>query len=243
MKRTNLTPERKKKLRELMQRLKINLKDLTLLEEALTHPSYCAEHPNLALPSNQRLEFLGDSVLNLIVAQHLYARYTDLPEGELTRIRAAAVSERVLSQVASKIGLGDFLLLGKGEERAGGRERPSILADALEAVIGAIFVERGLRATAKAILPLLSEHIELIHSKHIVLDYKGRLQELTQRHFRSMPTYSVVSEHGPNHMKTFVVTVCVGRKRIATGTGKSKKEAEQAAARLALEKLTKRLGK
>ncbi len=243
MRRARIDPERKKKLNELMQRLGVRLKRLTLLEEALTHPSYCVEHPQLSVRSNQQLEFLGDSVLGLIVTHHLYIHYPNLPEGELTKIKAAVVSERVLAQVADKIALGDYLLLGRGEERAGGRKRPSILADALEAVIGAIFVERGLKAAAKVIMPFLSEHIELIRSKHIMFDYKSHLQELTQRHFRSTPQYIVVSELGPNHMKTFVVAVCVGQKRIATGMGRSKKEAEQAAARIAIEKLTKRLSR
>lgn len=236
----HLSQERKRELEELMRRLGIKLRRLTLLDEALTHPSYCAEHPDLHLRSNQRLEFLGDSVLGLIVAQHLYSASPDLPEGELTRIKAAVVSEQVLAEVASKLGLGDFLLLSKSEELAGGRKRQSILADALEAVIGAAFVEKGFRATAKAILPLLSEHIELIRSKRIVFDYKSQLQELTQQRFRKTPVYKVVLERGPNHMKTFTVAVCINGKRIAIGSGRSKKEAEQAAARLALEKLVRR---
>lgn len=243
LKRAQLDLGRKEKLNELMRRIGVRLKNLELLEEALTHPSYCAEHPHLNRRSNQHLEFLGDSVLGLIVTHHLYMRYPDLPEGELARIKAAVVSEQVLAQVAEKLGLGEFLLLGRGEERAGGRGRPSTLADAFEAIVGAIFIERGLKATAEAIIPLLSEHIELIRSEHIVLDYKSRLQELTQQHFRSVPKYMVVSERGPDHMKTFVVAVCVGRKRIATGAGRSKKEAEQAAARVALEKLTQHLSK
>ncbi|MFA4016740.1 MAG: hypothetical protein RUDDFDWM_001851 [Candidatus Fervidibacterota bacterium] len=233
--------ERKQKLKELMQRLKINLRNLALLNEALTHPSYCAEHKGVT--SNQRLEFLGDSVLGLIVTKYLFERFPELSEGELTKVRATAVSEKVLSQVAKEIGLGEFLLLSKGEDQIGGRKRPSILADAFEALVGAIFVEKGLKATADFVLSLLSKRIELIRDNHIIIDYKSRLQELAQRYFKATPTYRVITECGPEHNRTFTVAVYIGQKYISTGKGKSKREAEHDAARMALEKLSKQAAK
>ena len=233
--------ERKQKLKELMQRLKISLRNLTLLNEALTHPSYCAEHEGAT--SNQRLEFLGDSVLGLIVTKYLFEQFPELSEGELTKVRATAVSEKLLSQIAKEIGLGEFLLLSKGEEQTGGRKRPSILADAFEALIGAIFIEKGLEATTDFVLGFLSKRIELIRSNRIIIDYKSRLQEVAQQYFRATPTYKVITEHGPEHDRTFTVAVYIGQKRISIGKGKNKREAEHDAARMALEKLSKQIAK
>ncbi|HID06345.1 MAG TPA: ribonuclease III [Armatimonadetes bacterium] len=233
----SLTSARRRQLERLSRRLNVQLRKLTLLNTALTHPSYCAEHPKASIPSNQRLEFLGDSVLGLIIARYLYQHYPDLPEGELTRIKAAVVSEPVLAEIAKRLRLGSYLLLGKGEEQSGGRQRPSILADALEAVIAAIFLDRGLKAATNCVLSLMSRHIELIHRQRIVFDFKSRLQELVQERFHAVPVYNVVEERGPNHMKTFVIEVCVNNKRLAVGEGHSKKEAEQAAAQAALNSL------
>ncbi|SHH01672.1 RNAse III [Thermosyntropha lipolytica DSM 11003] len=202
-------------------------KNPELIRMALTHPSYAQEKNSLF--NNQRLEFLGDAVLNFIVAEYLYNNYPDKPEGDLTRIRAKVVCEKSLVKVAQKINLGDYLLLGKGEEKSGGRKRKSILADAVEAVIGAIYLDQGYEKARDFILLHLKDYIAE-SAQGDYCDYKSRLQEMVQAKSSENVSYSIIKETGPAHCKNFVAGVFFQGKLIATGEGKSKKEAEQNAA-------------
>lgn len=215
----------------LAEKLDITLRRPDLLRQALTHKSAEQE---LHLPSNERLEFLGDSVLDLVVAQYLYRRHPELAEGDLTKLKAVAVSEPALATVAREIDLGRYLLLAKGEEQTGGRERNSILADAMEALFAAVYLDRGLRITRDLILRLLGGQLEVIERREHEPDYKTLLQEKIQEVHRTPPTYRVVSQTGPDHDRTFVAEVRIGRKVLGSGRGKSKKQAEQGAARQAL---------
>lgn len=202
-----------------------------LWRQALIHKSAQQE---TNLPSNERLEFLGDAVLGLTVAGHLYRLHPDLAEGELTKLKAAAVSESVLAKVAQELELGNYLTLSRGEEQSGGRNRVSILADALEAVLGAVYLDRGMTMARQVILKLLERHLRAIERAEHELDYKTLLQERIQELHRTPPTYRVVAESGPDHDRTFGVEVRAGGRVLGRGVGKSKKQAEQAAAREAL---------
>lgn len=234
-----LSAERREALNLFCEQLGVVFRRLDLLNTALTHPSFCAEFNQGNLPSNQRLEFLGDAVLGLIVSDYLYHEYPEMDEGQLTRIKAVSVSEPILYSIAKKLGLGQYLLLGKGEERMGGRDRPSVLADAFEALVGAMYLDRGLKTTASFVLKHLKRRIRLIERDRLILDFKSRLQELTQSRYHTVPTYHLVRTVGPEHMKTFVTEVRVHGVPIGRGKGHSKKEAEQEAARAALRKLLK----
>ena len=198
-----------------------------LIVMALTHPSYCQEsnYPG----NNQRLEFLGDAVLNLAVAEFLYRNYGDKPEGELTKIRAKVVSEKSLFALANKLNLGKYILLGKGEEMSGGRTRKSILADAVEAIIGAIYLDQGFNSTATFIYTHLESFINLVVQGDYQ-DYKSKLQEIVQGKNRENVSYTIIEESGPPHCKMFIVGLVYDGKILATGKGTSKKEAEQNAA-------------
>ncbi len=191
------------------------------------HRSWCAEHAGHE--SNERLEFLGDSVLGLVVTRHIFETYPDLSEGKLAKVRAGVVSSVALATAARSIGLGTALYLGKGEETSGGREKSSILADALEAVIGAVYLDGGWGPAHTIVLGLLSDAIERAAHQPGTDDFKTRLQELVARDFDSLPTYFVRGE-GPDHQKQFFATVAVGGRKVGEGEGRSKKEAEQAAA-------------
>ena len=205
----------------------------------MAHRSWCAENgPSL---SNERLEFLGDAVLGLVVTDHIYRTYPHLPEGELAKVRATVVSAAALAEVASELELGDAILLGKGEDASGGREKPSILADAMEAVIGAIYIDGGWGAAADFLLGLLAERIAEAASGPGGQDYKTRLQELAARSFEALPEYRVVDD-GPDHAKRFYATVVLNGTSRGQGEGRSKKQAEQAAARAAWEHLRTRNG-
>jgi ribonuclease-3 len=190
--------------------------------------------------SNERLEFLGDAVLGLVVTDHIFRTYPDLPEGELAKVRASVVSAAALAEVAVELGLGETLRLGKGEDASGGREKPSILADATEAVIGAVYLDGGWDAANDLILGLLADRISDAAAGPGGQDYKTRLQELAARTYEVLPEYEVVDD-GPDHAKRFFAAVTVGDRRFGGGEGRSKKQAEQAAARLAWEAL-KQLG-
>jgi ribonuclease-3 len=218
---------------QLARRLGITMRKPELLRQAVIHKSAEQE---LTLPANERLEFLGDAVLGLAVAGYLYRTYPGLPEGDLTKFKAVAVSETILAEVAQDLGLGRFLVLSKGEEQSGGRTRGSLLADALEAVFGAIYLDRGQITARRVILDLLREKLSAIERAEHELDYKTLLQEQVQEVHRTPPTYRVVDEQGPDHDRTFVAEVRVGGKVLGRGVGKSKKQAEQAAAREALGK-------
>lgn len=221
-------------LTALADRLGHAFGDPERLERALAHRSWCAETPGH--PSNERLEFLGDAVLGLVVTDHVFRSYPLLPEGELAKVRASVVSAAALADVAAELDLGEALLLGKGEDASGGREKPSILADALEAVIGAVYLDAGWEAAAAVVLGLLGERIAAAAAGPGGQDYKTRLQELSARSFEDVPSYQVVDE-GPDHAKRFFATVVVGGRTRGRGEGRSKKQAEQAAARCAWEDL------
>ncbi len=208
--------------------------DPSLLERALAHRSWCAETPGTE--SNERLEFLGDAVLGLIVTDHIFRTWPELPEGELAKVRASVVSAAALAEVAEELDLGAALSLGKGEDASGGREKPSILADALEAVIGAAYLDGGWLAAATVVLGLLRERISEAAAGPGGQDYKTRLQELAARHFEDLPGYQLTDD-GPDHAKRFYATVSLGGTPQGTGEGRSKKQAEQAAARVAWEHL------
>ena len=206
--------------------------DIRLLEQALSHSSY-ANEKKLASGSNERLEFLGDSVLSIVVSDYIY-KNLNVPEGELTKLRASLVCEKSLYVFAKQIHLGDFLFLGKGEENTGGRERTSILADAFEAVIAAVFLDGGLEAAKKHILRFIPKDIDSRKSVSFS-DHKTILQEIIQKNPEEKVEYKLVGQSGPDHNKAFKVQVCLNSNVIGTGIGKSKKEAEQMAAKEALE--------
>ena len=208
--------------------------DEQLLVQALRHRSWCAENPGWE--SNERLEFLGDSVLGLIVTAHLFRTYSDIPEGELTKVRASVVNSSTLAEVAAELDIGPSLMLGKGEDQSGGREKPSILADATEALIGAIYIDRGWPAAAKTVMNLFGTRIEEAAAGPGGQDYKTRLQELCARSFDQLPRY-LLRDEGPDHAKEFEATVHIQGEARGSGRGRSKKQAEQAAARQAWERL------
>ena len=206
-----------------------------LLERALTHRSYAYE--NGGLPTNERLEFLGDSVLGVVVTDALYTRHPDLPEGSLAKLRASVVSTRARAGVARDLGLGRWMRVGRGEEVTGGRDKPSILADTMEAVIGAVYLERGLEGATKLVLALFDPLMEAAAQDGAAQDWKTALQELTAARGLGVPDYAI-SESGPDHAKSFLATAVVGGSAYGEGAGSSKKEAEQQAAEGAFRLLT-----
>lgn len=200
---------------------------------ALTHRSWCAEHPGDE--SNERLEFLGDAVLGVVVTEHLFLAFPDLPEGQLAKARAAVVSSTTLAEVGRELGVGLDLRLGKGEDASGGREKASILADAVEAVLGAMYLDGGVEPVRRLVLEQLSQRIDQAAERPGDKDYKTRLQEVAAHDGFTPPVYAL-TESGPDHHKRFHATVAVGGERLGAGTGTSKKEAEQKAARVAYER-------
>ena len=215
----------------LEEKLGYVFRNKALLENALQHSSYANEHRSAGLHSNERLEFLGDAVLGVVTADCLYRKHPDLPEGDLTRIRAALVCEESLHEVAQSLELGRHLKLGRGEELGGGRCRPSVVSDAFEATIAALFLDGGIETARNFILPFITE------GKTAEDDHKTALQEVVQKHPDDRLTYTVTGESGPAHDKRFQVTVALNGKALAVGEGRSKKAAEQQAAKAALTKL------
>ena len=222
-------------MKTLETKLGYQFQNPKLLDHALTHSSYANEHHLGSISSNERLEFLGDSVLGMIVADHLYRTFPDLPEGDLTRIRANLVCEGSLVLVAKEWDLGRYLKLGKGENACGGRSRPSILADAVEAVLAAVFLDGGLAHDRAIIQRFLLDRMEQVNRAS--RDHKTYLQELVQRKSGQVLSYELIGESGPDHNKTFQMQVLLNGQPIGQGTGHSKKEAEQAAANAAIERL------
>lgn len=214
-------------------------KDKKLLILALTHSSYANENRHMMLQSNERIEFLGDAVLDLVISEYLYLNDMNLSEGELTKVRSAIVCEASLAECAMYINLGDYILLGKGEENTGGRNRVSLLCDAFEAVIGSIFLDGGMDSARKFVLEKLSNNINKALSGTFFIDYKTKLQELIQKDGNKKIVYRIVDEKGPDHQKFFAAEVGIENKFIGYGIGRSKKEAEQRAAQSALELLEK----
>lgn len=219
-------------MRPLEEKLGYTFRDKHLLENALTHSSYANEHREAGAHSNERLEFLGDSILGLVVADHLYRTRPDLPEGDLTRIRAALVCESSLVEVAQALDLGSYLRLGKGEDHGGGRARPSIQADAVEALLAAVYLDGGIGQARKLIHTLVLEQEQ--EKTAAGRDYKTALQELVQRESGQVLSYHLTGERGPDHAKSFAMEVCLNGQPIGAGQGHSKKEAEQAAAKAAV---------
>ncbi len=220
----------------LAQRLGHTFSDLSLLQQALAHRSWCGEQEGGA-PSNERLEFLGDAVLGLVVAGFTYGRYPDFAEGKLAKVRSAVVNARVLAEVAADLGVGDVLLLGRGEEGSGGRAKASILADAFEAVLGAVYLDAGWEAAQRLVLRELGPAIARAGEEPDDFDHKSRLQEKAVRDGEGTPRY-VVEGSGPDHDRAYVAQVFLGGTCLGVGEGRSKKDAEQEAARAAWEELT-----
>ena len=219
-------------IKDLETAIGYQFRNINLLHNALAHSSYANERWHNSLMSNERLEFLGDSSLGMLVAEHLYKTFPDRPEGDLTRMRADMVCEKALAQVAQKIGLGQHLLLGKGEEQGGGRSRNSILADAVESVIAACFLDGGMEPAVQFVTKFILVNVPV--TKLHNADYKTALQELVQQKKNQVISYALVGESGPDHDKRFRVAVFINNNPIAHGEGHSKKTAEQAAAKAAL---------
>jgi ribonuclease-3 len=225
-------------VRELATKLGLEFQDLSLLETALTHSSYLNENPTFSFESNERMEFLGDAVIGMIVARELYEHCPDISEGELTQRRSHVVRSASLARAAQDLDLGRCLRMGRGEEAAGGRERRSNLEAALEALVGAVFLDGGYEAARALVLRILRERINEVVRQGIPRDVKGRLQELTQARGHGQPRYTLLEASGPDHAPTFTVAVEVNGEVYGRGTGNSKGKAEQAAAREALGKLS-----
>lgn len=230
---TNIKP-----LSELEKSLGVEYKDKGLLEKALTHRSYLNEARERR-ESNERLEFLGDSILSFLVSKHLFGTYTDLPEGELTNLRSSIVRTTTLATIAKQLDLGSYLFLSKGEEEGGGRNNSSLLADGFESIVGSMFLDRGIEVVEPFISRLLLPLLPDIISNRSYIDFKSELQEKVQELQHISPLYKVLKEEGPDHAKQFTVGVFIQQENLGTGQGKSKQEAEQDAARVALENFPK----
>ena len=222
-------------IKDLETAIGYKFQNIQLLQNALTHSSYANERWHNSLLSNERLEFLGDSVLGMLVAEYLYSNFPNRPEGELTRMRADMVCEQTLAAAANRIGLGSHLLLGHGEEQGGGRHRNSILADAMESVIAACFLDGGIEAALKVVQQFIL--VEVPVTKLHNADYKTKLQELVQQKKNQVLSYRLAGQSGPDHDKQFDVEVSLNGSVVGSGSGSSKKRAEQMAARSAIEKL------
>ena len=222
-------------INELEKAIGYQFRNITLLQNALSHSSYANERWHDSLKSNERLEFLGDSVLGMLVAEHLYRTFPNRPEGELTRMRADMVCEKTLAMVANRLDLGRHLMLGKGEETGGGRNRDSILADAVESVLAACYLDGGMDAAVQFVRKFILVNVPV--TKLHNTDYKTALQELVQQKKNQVIAYRLVGESGPDHDKQFQVELTLNGEVVGVGTGSSKKRAEQAAAQAAIEKL------
>ncbi|MFA7566483.1 MAG: ribonuclease III [Alkalispirochaeta sp.] len=231
-----ISAERKKELRLFEGHAGLRFRKLELLNQAFSHRSHANEAGD-GVENNERLEFLGDSVLGLVVAEHLYLTLPERPEGELARIKSFVVSEESLAGIARAIRIDNFILIGKGEEHSGGRRKKAILADALEAVIGALFLDSGFKAAKKFVLRYTVPEIQKVLEDRHRKDYKTLLQELVQKRYRTYPRYNLVRKTGPDHDRTFWIEVVVDGHKYGPGEGKNKKEAEQVAARRAWEDL------
>lgn len=229
---------RSRELNKLQKVLKVKFKDRSLLNRALTHRSFVNEI-KADLRDNERLEYLGDSVLAVVINEYLFKRYEDYLEGDLAKIKSAVVSEVTLAKIASGINLGSFIQMGKGEERSGGRVRSSILANTLEALIGAIYLDAGLKVSKRFVLSLFKSDVERIDKLSYLRDPKTTLQEFVQGKYKQRPVYEVIEETGPDHKKEFTVQLCVNGNEISTGTGSSKRKAEMDAAKKVLQEIQK----
>jgi len=224
-------------LAQLQNKLGIKLNNPSLLEQALTHSSHINENPGAAPESNERLEFLGDAVLSMIIAEELFHKLPASTEGEMTTLRASLVKRDTLARLAREIGMGNFLYLGKGEETSGGRQKTANLAGAYEAIIAAVYIDQGWSVTQELTLRLFRKELAEASTKCMEIDYKTQLQEYIQARQQVTPSYQVIDASGPNHDKTFTVEVMVGNRVLGKGTGKNKKSAETEAARAALQNI------
>lgn len=231
---TVIDAARKKQLQAFEAASNTRFRRHDLLNLAFIHRSHLSEQPDAA-QTNERLEFLGDSVLGLVVADYLYATFPDKAEGDLARIKSVVVSEETLAGLARELGIPELLLLGKGEECSGGRDKKAILADALEALVGALFLDRGLEAARDFVLARLETEIRKVAAGNYRRDYKTLLQEACQKTFRSCPVYVMTGKSGPDHQRTYRMAVKVGDQQYGPAEGTNKKEAEQGAARMAWE--------
>lgn len=223
----------------LEKQIGVKFKNRKLLENLFIHRSFLNEHKNYQLPSNEKLEFLGDSVLSLITSLYLYQKYQELEEGDYTEIKAAIVRTESLGESAKELNIGRYLYLSKGQDQEGGRENINILADCFEALIAGIFIDQGFETAYRFVLRyLFGKRLDYIVKNKLYLSPKSRFQELTQAKFKSTPRYEVVEEQGPEHKRIFKIAVFIGTKKLAIGRGKSKKEAEEEAAKIALEKIS-----
>ena len=221
-------------LADLEESLGITFSDKSLLQRALIHRSYLNENPDFPLPDNERLEFLGDAILDFVTAESLYNRFPEMREGDLTSLRAALVREETLADLATALNLGQYLYMGHGEAEGGGRERPAILCAAFEALVGAIFLDQGLTVTKEFLNKLMELKLRRLAQDRMEKDPKSLLQELSQGRWRLTPVYRTVAERGPDHAKEFTVEVLIGGEVYGRGVGHSKQAAEQEAARMAL---------
>lgn len=222
---------------EFQERIAISFNQPDLLTQALTHRSYINEHIDDDIEDNERLEFLGDAILDFITADMIFGRFPNMPEGEMTRLRAALVRTEALAQLAVDCRIGDVLLMGKGEAASGGRERQNILCDAFEALVGAIYLDQGLEAVKDFVIPRLTAMQKDVMEEAIRKDPRSQFQEWAQAEHNITPQYHVISADGPDHEKKFMVEVRVGEQIVANGQGRSKRMAAQAAARVAMDML------
>jgi ribonuclease-3 len=225
-------------IHDIQSALGIAFRNPSLLQQAFVHTSYINENPDAAIHDNQRMEFLGDAVLTMIFAELLYKEFPDLPEGKLTELRISLIRQEKLAEKASALKLGDYMVLGKGEDSSGGREKRNNLADTFEALIGAVYLDRGIGKTREFVLSHYEKDISAIKAGKPVLNYKALLQEFTQAKFKTLPLYEIVEATGPDHDKVFCVAVSLGETVLAIGSGKTRKVAESESAHLALEKLS-----
>jgi ribonuclease III len=236
---SNNANDKKKRYRQLNaceKVLKVKFKNKSLLNKALTHRSLVNESRS-DVKDNERLENLGDSVLGFIVSDYLYKHFPSIPEGSLSKIKSVVVSDHNLAKVSLKLNLGSFILMGKGEENSGGRQRSSILANTLEAIIGAIYLDNGLKVAKKFLLPLLKDKIEKTNNFSTLLDPKTAFQEYIQKKYKKSPKYEVIIETGPAHDREFTVKLIVENIEVSKGKGHSKRKAEMSAAKIALQQI------
>jgi len=231
-----ISPQREKELCELEKKIKTAFLNIASLNQSLTHSSFGNEKK---IPDNERLEFLGDAILKLVISEYIYHKYPERAEGDLTKIRAAVISDETLAGVGRSLSLGSYLLMSANEKRTGGERRKSNLANTFEAIIGAVYLDAGLGKSRDLILNFLSPEIEKVSRAGYITDYKSTLQEFVQKHKWPLPRYKVVRETGPRHRRVFWIEVKIKNRRCGVGKGRNKKEAEQRAAKYALGNLKK----
>ncbi len=237
-----ISPERKKELQLFEKQIGIRFKNVSLLNLAFCHRSY-ANEIDIDVDNNEKLEFLGDSVLGLVISEHLFTTLSDQTEGEMAKIKSFVVSEASLAKIAKQIRIDNFILIGKGEEYSGGRSKRAILADCLEAIIGAYYLDSGLKIARDFILNLLIPEIDAVRENRHEKDYKTLLQEYAQKQYKTYPRYKTIKKRGPDHDRTFWIEVAIDDRSFGPGIGKNKKEAEQQAAGMAYKKLREEVQK